>query len=494
MTKSYGSATVLSEVSMTLRGGRVHALMGENGAGKSTLIRLIAGATPAEEGSVTVDGTPVRIASPHDAFEAGFRFIHQELNIVPQLTVAENILLGQRAPSRAGFFIDWKKMRATATAALAELGVDHIDARRQAGSLGTGDQMLIRIASALVREEGRAPPSLYVLDEPTAALSDTEAERLFEVIGRLTGQGAAVLYVSHRIEEVLRLADEATFLRNGRWVATEERAALDHDTVVRHITSRELGEIYPVRAAPLSGPPVLSFRDVGTRHLRGVSFDLRAGEILGVGGLEGAGQSELLLSLLGLEPVLSGKALFRDMPLPRSPSAAWRSGIAFVPRERRSQGLMMNMGVGANMLLPHLSGVFASRRDERRRTATLGAKVHLKADGAHQSVWQLSGGNQQKVVFGRGLAGAPDLLLLDEPTRGVDIGARREIYRLIRDLADAGTAVLLTSSELPEIIGMSDRVLVLQDGRQRDLIPTEGLGQDTLLARYFSQDKAIMHS
>ncbi len=490
LTKRYGSATVLEDVSIALERGRAHALMGENGAGKSTFIKLIAGVVPADAMTVRKQGKVIPIASAADAAAAGFRFIHQELNIVPPLSVAENTLLGHDIPHRLGVFVNWREMARRAQAALAELGIDHIDVQVHAGALGTGDRMLIKLASALVSHPGEACPCLYVLDEPTAALNETEVEKLFAVVQRLKSEGAAILYVSHRMGEIMQICDDVTVLRNGRHVRTAAVYETNREEIILDMTGRDIDHGYPRRETEIGDTVVCQTNGIATRRLTGIELDLRKGEILGVGGLAGAGQTEVLDLFLGRERPLLGSASLDGRPLPTSPSEAWDRGVAYVPQERRSQGLMMRMGVRPNALLPHLTGLVAHLRRERASTRELARLVGLKYEGPEQSVWQLSGGNQQKVVFARALAGRPRLLLLDEPTRGVDIGAKFEIYGLMRRLSAEGCSIILSSSDLPELLGMCDRIMILHDGRQADLLDPKRLQPSDLLGAFYAQPSA----
>lgn len=489
LRKSYGGAPALSDVSLTLLPGRVHALVGENGAGKSTLIKLIAGVVPADTMTVTKDGAPITLNSAGDALAAGFRFIHQELNIVPQLSVAENILLGQPGATRYGLFVDWKALSQKANSALAELGIDDIDVRVHAGGLGVGDQMLVKIASALVRDEGAEAPGLYVFDEPTAALSDTESEKLFDVIERLKKDGAAILYVSHRLGEIMQICDDVTVLRNGAHVITTPIADTSRDEIVHQMTGRELMDGYPPRIQSIGANPVCAAKNISSAKLDQINFTLRDGEILGVAGLSDCGQTEILRLFLGLERALAGSLTFNTSAAPRNPVQAWQRGVAYVPRERRSEGLMMTLGVRQNTLLPHYRGLFANRRAEIEKTRGLETDVKLKAVGPDQVVHELSGGNQQKVVFAKAIAKNPRLLLLDEPTRGVDVGAKFEIYSLIRHLSEGGCSVIMSSSDLPELIGMCDRILILHAGRQYDIIEPQGMQPGDLLATFYDHHK-----
>ena len=489
LTKRYGAVTVLSDVSLMLTPGRVHALMGENGAGKSTFIKLLSGVVQADQMRVLKDGQKVPLRSPADASAAGFRVIHQELNLVPQLSVAENILLGHPMPLRLGLFVDWRALARRAEAALAQLGVTHIDVAAQAGSLPTGDRMLVKIASALVAGDGQ-PPCLYVLDEPTAALSEAESAKLFAVIARLK-QSAAVLYVSHRLAEVMAICDDVTVLRNGLHVFTGPVATTTREAVILHMTGHAVSDSVPARTGAM-GSVVAQAANLSTKHLSGLNFTLHQGEVLGIAGLTGARQSEALNLFLGLTRTTSGALTLNGLPGPKSPAQAWARGVAYIPPERRSQGLAMRMGVRPNALLPHYKGLRAAMGAERARTQDLAARVNLKARDTEQSVWQLSGGNQQKVCFTRATAENPRLVLLDEPTRGVDIGARFEIYSLIRDMTAQGCAVLLATSDLPEMLGLCDRILVLQAGRQVRILDPKGLSPADLLTTFYPPEPALI--
>ncbi len=490
MSKRYGAAFALDDVSITLTAGRVHALMGENGAGKSTFIKLIAGVVPADRMAIFRDGAPVAVSNPAMAHAAGFRFIHQELNVVRSLSVAENILLGHPPPHRLGLFVDWKALARRAEAALHALGIDHIDVGRHAGSLTTGDQMLIKIAAALVADRDKTSPCLYVLDEPTAALNDQESEKLFTVIDGLKSCGAAILYVSHRLGEVMRICDDVTVLRNGRLVSSGPIDGTSREGIIQDMTGRPVSDSYPNRRSDIGDAVVCVADNVSSNNLQNISFRLNAGEVLGITGLAGAGQTDLLHLFLGLEKPTGGAVLLLGTAAPESPVAAWARRVAYVPAERRTQGLMMRMGVRPNMLLPHYAGLRARRSAEVESVKAVGASVGLKAEGPEQSVWQLSGGNQQKVVFARALMEDPSLLLLDEPTRGVDVGAKFEIYELIRSLSGRGCAVLLSSTDLPELIGMCDRILVLSEGTATAMLKPDNLRPSDLLAAFYRSDQS----
>ncbi|MFK7857798.1 MAG: sugar ABC transporter ATP-binding protein [Granulosicoccus sp.] len=486
MSKSYGDVPALADVDLSLTAGRVHALMGENGAGKSTLIKLIAGVVQADTGYILQDGLTRPLHSAQDAHDAGFRFIHQELNIVPQVSVAENILLGRELPTRFGIAVDWALVRSQARQALAFLDAAHIDVSMLAGDLPAGDRMMMKIAAALVAGHGNQV-QLYVFDEPTAALSKAESDRLFDVIERLTDQGAAVLYVSHRMDEVLHICDDVTVLRDGRRVMTTPIVDSSKEDIIKAMTGRAVSDTFPPRQHPIESGVVFRAQAAFTQNLHALSFELHAGEILGVSGLAEAGQSAFVQLFMGLELMQSGEVEFDDGPLPHSPSDAWARGVAYIPRERRSQALCLNMPVRSNILLPHWNryGFRAKRRNEYDDAGKVGKQVRLKCNNLDQAVSELSGGNQQKVVFARALMGTPKLLLLDEPTRGVDVGAKYDIYQLVRDLSAQGCAVVLTTSDLPEVLGLCDRVLVLQDGWQAHLLDRGAMSSAELLAHCY---------
>ena len=490
VSKAYAGVPAIVDASLELEAGEVHALMGENGAGKSTLIRILSGVVQPDSCIAMMDGKPARLDSPPAAFGHGLRFIHQELNVVPQLSVAENIFLGQRYPRRLGAFVDWRKINARALEALGRLGISHVEPRRKMARLSTGDQMLVRIAGTLVSDPSR-PASIFVMDEPTAALTGEEAERLFAVIAELRASGCAILYVSHRMDEVMRICDRVTVMRDGRTVKTMPVAATDKKEIIRLMTGRDVADAYPPRTSPVAETVALDVRNLSGEHVSGVAFSLRKGEILGVAGLANAGQSELLRALIGADP-----AQAQDLELNGSrlaiahPGAAWRRGFAYVPRERRGEGLVLSRGISDNVTLPHLAGtsrlsVFLDRGRERAVADDLGRRVRLKAARLSQLCRELSGGNQQKVVFARALAGSPSILLLDEPTRGVDVGARFDIYTLMRELTAAGASILMSSSDLPELLGLCDRILIMREGRQHAIVDAAGLGPDGLLHLFY---------
>jgi ribose transport system ATP-binding protein len=497
--KAYHGIPALINASLTLQAGEVHALIGENGAGKSTLIKLLAGVLPADSITIHVHGEPVSFREARDAFNAGLRFIHQELNAVPTLSVAENIFLNQRYPTRAGIFVRWSQINRQASAVLAQLGVGHISPQQIMARLSPGDQMLVKIASAFVGASAASPgeraASIYVMDEPTAALSTAEAARLFDVIDRLRHSGCAILYVTHRLDEIFQIADRVTILRDGRVVETVPIKGTTAAALIRMMTGRDLQQVYPPRDPDVQvGKRVLlDVRGLTTHAIRNVSFQLQENEILGVAGLNGSGRTELLRALISADRVQAGSITLDGVTLrARSPAEAWTHGIAYVPEERRSQGLILSRSISDNITLPHLrhlarGGILLNHERERRTSVDMSESVRLKAAGVNQATWQLSGGNQQKTVFARALAGSPQVLLLDEPTRGVDVGAKFDIYTLIRAINARGTGIIMVSSDLLELIGMCDRILIVRDGALVHTVRADKLTENELLSLCYGE-------
>jgi len=484
--KSYSGVPVLIDAALDLRAGEVHALMGENGAGKSTLIKLLAGVMPADSIQIAMRGQPVSIHHPQAAFDLGLRFIHQELNIVPQLSVAENIFLSRPYPTHAGLLVNWRKLNQRARHVLEQLGINHIDTHQRMARLSPGDQMLVSIVRAFADDETRQA-SIYVMDEPTASLSGQESAMLFRVIDSLKRQGCAILYVSHRMDEVFKIADRITVMRDGRVVDTRAASSVQPPDIIRMMTGRTLQQIYPPRETPHGSRIRLEARGLQTAAVSNVTFELLEGQILGIAGLNGSGRTELLRALMGADRLLDGEIVLDGLAMRRlSPKMAWQRGIAYVPEERRSQGLVLTRSIGNNITLPqlrHLSraGMLLNHDMEYQTSQKLGDSVRLKAKGPAQTVRQLSGGNQQKVVFARALTRPPQVMLLDEPTRGVDVGAKADIYALIRQISASGTGIMMVSSDLPELLGLSDRILVMRGGQLVDQVDAEGLTEESLL-------------
>ncbi|WP_108397747.1 sugar ABC transporter ATP-binding protein [Devosia submarina] len=482
ITKAYAGVPALTGANLVVAPGEIHALMGENGAGKSTLIKILAGVVAPDGGTIAVNGETVTIGSTKAAYRLGLRFIHQEFNVVSTLSVAENIFMGRFYPRRAGLLVDWASLNREAQGALERLGIDHIKPSGNLGELSLGDQMLVRISAALLDDA-----KLYVLDEPTAALTRDESERLFRVLREIRASGSSVIYVSHRLDEIMALCDRATVLRDGRSIDSGAMANITHDDLVAMMIGRKVEEAYPKQLKPPRKALAFAASGLAGPGLGPVSFSVREGEVLGVAGLSGSGQGELIRALFGAARLTAGTMILGDLPYkPSSPAAAWQSGIAYVPRERRAEGLVMRRPIFENITLAHLkrqsrAGILLAPRRERRFAAELGANMRLKAVGPGQDVIELSGGNQQKVVLARAVAGNPRLLLLEEPTRGVDVGAKFDIYSIVRELTGKGTAVILVSSDLPELLGMSDRIAIMRQGEITGIVEAASIGEDDLI-------------
>jgi len=485
VTKAYNGVPALRGVSLEIGAGEIHALMGENGAGKSTLIKILAGVVAPDTAEIAIDGKPVTIDGAAGAYRLGLRFIHQEMNVVPALSVAENISLARPYPTRAGL-VDWRALNARAREALEKLGITHIDPRRKMARLTLGDQMLVRLSAAFLSIEGN-PARLYVLDEPTAALTREESERLFRVLREIRAGGQSVIYVSHRLDEVMALCDRGTVLRDGVNIDTGRMAEITHDDLVAMMIGRKAQEAYPAPTTAASDRLAFRMTEVTGGGVGPFNLEVRAGEILGIAGLAGMGQRALLRMAFGDLGIRSGTMELDGAPYrPRSPVDAWRQGLAYVPAERRAEGLILGRPIFENMTLATLralsgGGVWLRPRAEKALAGQLGQDVKLKARRVTQRVKELSGGNQQKVVFARALSTNPRVLLLDEPTRGVDVGAKFDIYSLIREMTSRGMAVILVSSDLPELLGMADRIAVLRDGRISTTVSARGLGEDALI-------------
>lgn len=458
--KSFGAVHALRGASLSLYQGQVTALVGENGAGKSTLVKTLAGLHQQDRGRVLLDGQEVSFRDPLHAREAGIAVIYQEPTMFPDLTVAENIFMG-RQPLRSLRRIDRKAMRQQALDLFQQLGVK-IDPDRAAQGLSIADQQVVEIAKAISLDA-----RVLIMDEPTAALSGIEVDRLFAVTRTLQAQGAAVLFISHRFEEVFALADWITVMRDGAHVATAPASELTVDGVIRQMVGRDVASLFPKQETQI-GPTALEVKGLSRKGVfSDISFTVKAGEIVGLSGLVGAGRSEVARALFGIDKYDSGEVLVRNELLkPLSPRASMAAGLAFVPEDRRKQGLVMELNVSRNLTLTlrrKLSRFgLLTNQSEGQATQEWAKKLQIKVGSP---ISTLSGGNQQKVVLGKWLATGPSVLIIDEPTRGIDVGTKSEVHRLISELAGTGLAVLMISSELPEILGMSDRVLVMHEGR-----------------------------
>lgn len=461
--KSFGAVMALQGANLSLLRGQVTALVGENGAGKSTLVKTLAGLHPQDQGQVFLDGEEVSFRDPLHAREAGIAVIYQEPTMFPDLTVAENIFMG-RQPLGSFRRIDRKSMRRMAMELFTRLGVK-MDPDRIAQGLSIADQQVVEIAKAISLDA-----RVLIMDEPTAALSGVEVERLFAVTRTLQDSGAAVLFISHRFEEVFALADWITVMRDGAHVITAPASELSVDQVIRQMVGRDVASLFPKQDAEI-GDVALEVRNLSRKGVfHDISFTVKAGEIVGLSGLVGAGRSEVARAIFGIDRYDAGEVLIRDKPLKAlSSSAAMAAGVGFVPEDRRKQGLVMELPVSRNLTLTlrrQLSRFgLLTNRSEAATTSEWAKRLQIKTGSPNSPVSTLSGGNQQKVVLGKWLATRPKILIIDEPTRGIDVGTKSEVHRLISELAGTGLAVLMISSELPEVLGMSDRVLVMHEGR-----------------------------
>jgi rhamnose transport system ATP-binding protein len=463
VTKTYGGVHAVERVDLAVRAGTVHALVGENGAGKSTLVKILTGVVTPDAGEVLVDGEPHRIGDPQTAHRLGIVAMYQEPTVFQDLTVAENVFAG-RHPRSTLRTVDWKEMREASSKILGELNVDFKPDTPVRG-LGVADRQLLEIAKAL-----SSSARLLIMDEPTAALSPNEVDNLFATVRSIRDRGVAVIFISHRLEEVSMIADEVTILRDGRHVATRPAAELSHGEIVRLMVGRSLDALFPKEEAEI-GDVVLRAENLTRRGVfSGVSFELRRGEIVGLAGFVGAGRTEVARALFGIDHLDSGRIWIDGKPFrPRSPRAALHRGLAYLPEDRLTQGLVQPMSIAHNAsmaVLPALTpgGILRPWR-ERRLARRFMSELSIRATSPAQVVRSLSGGNQQKVVLSKWLAAEPRILVLDEPTHGVDVGTKADVHRTISHLAAGGLTILLISSELPEILGMSDRVLVMREGR-----------------------------
>ncbi|QGX64518.1 ATP-binding cassette domain-containing protein [Bacillus sp. ms-22] len=460
--KAFGKNTVLSGVSFDLVTGEVHALMGENGAGKSTLMNLLTGLYSVDQGTIQIDGKETAFKSPKEAEQHGIAFIHQELNIWPDMTVLENLFIGKEIYTKLGL-LDTKKMKALAQAQLDRLSVN-LSLDQEAGSCSVGQKQMIEIAKALMTDA-----KVIIMDEPTAALTDREIDKLFQVIESLKKEGVSIVYISHRMEEIFAICDRITIMRDGKTVDTKAIPDTNFHEVVKKMVGRELTDRYPERT-PSKGDVVLEVKQATRKgRFQDISFSVRAGEIVGVAGLMGAGRTEMMRSLFGLDSLDQGEIwVHGKKAVIKKPSDAVKLGIGFITEDRKDEGLMLDASIRENISLPNLDSFspkgLIDKKNEQDFVDLLIKRLTIKTASSEISARSLSGGNQQKVVIAKWIGIQPKVLILDEPTRGVDVGAKREIYQLMNELTDRGVAILMVSSELPEVLGMSDRVLVIHEG------------------------------
>ena len=477
--KSFGSNQVLKQAGFTLESGEVHALMGENGAGKSTLMKILTGVYTKDAGTVLVDGKEVNYKNPQEAEKAGIVFIYQELNVMFDLTVEENLFMGKEIHGKFGI-CDKKAMQKKAQEALNILGVN-ISPKTVMAELSVGQQQMVEICKALM-----ADAKVIIMDEPTAALTQSETVALFKVIESLRKKGVSMVYISHRMEEIFELCDRITVLRDGSYIGVKNIPETNMNEIVKMMIGREIGERYPSRNVKI-GKEVLKVKELtrkGTFH--DVNFSVRAGEVLGVSGLMGAGRTEIMQAIFGNLSYESGTIEIDGKEVKISnPRQAMEHGIGFITEDRKTEGLMLDKSIRENISLCNLRRIskssVISREAEKNMVAEAIKDLHIKCFGSYHECNNLSGGNQQKVVLAKWILTNPKILILDEPTRGVDIGAKKEIYSIINKLAAQGVAIIMVSSELPEVLGMSDNIMIVREGEVRGIISYEEANQERVM-------------
>ncbi len=480
ISKHFGGVHALRSVSLAAEGGQVHALLGENGAGKSTLMRVLAGACRPDEGAIFLDGERLEISNTQTARDYGIAVIYQEFSLAKHLTVAENIFIDD-----LGFGsnrIKWKGLKRRAEQQVASLGLIQLDVFTPVSELSVAQQQIVEICKALRRK-----PKVVVFDEPTAVLTESETTRLFGMIRQLQQDGICVIYISHRLEEVFELCQSATIMKDGTCVDSFPLEGVDRAQLVRMMVGRELKDLFPKRNAQV-GEPVLTVRNLEAgASVRDVSFDVRAGEVVGFCGLVGAGRTEIMRAIFGADRHQSGEVLLRGKPLDnRSPGHAVRAGVGMLPEDRKHAGVLLDLSVRVNAMLKPINpferlGGWIDRRAEHEETGRIMRALRIKARDTEVPAWTLSGGNQQKVALAKWVTSDCEVLILDEPTRGVDVGAKIEIYQIINELAERGVATIVVSSELPELVGLCDRVIVVREGRIVGNVSGDGINETSLI-------------
>ena len=491
LTKDYPGVRALDGVDFDLRAGEVHVLFGENGAGKSTLISMLSGANSPSAGHIERDGKPVTFNSVHDARDHGVSAVFQEFSLIPQMTVEENLFLG--AEHTKGVFLDRADMRREADRILTELAFD-LRPDRKVMHMSRAEQQMVEIAKAF-----RSDLSVLILDEPTASLTDHETDQLFRLVGDLTARGVGIIYITHRMAEIRRIGDRITILRDGRHIDTIGVDEADEDRLVELMTGREVGAIFPHISLGTPGDEILRLDGVSTPagSVIDVSLSVRRGEIVGLAGLVGSGKSEAMQAAFGALPVSSGSVSYKGRDVTgHSPGSAIRDGFLYLPADRHDEGLLMVRPVRENMSLasldvaPFRRGIFLDRRGERRKVAELAERLNLSPNQPERAVDHFSGGNQQKAMLARSLTRDVDLVVFDEPTVGVDVGTRAAIYRFIVELAEAGTAVVIVSSDLPEILNVAGRAYVFYRGQIQTELKGTDLTEENVLANFFERESA----
>lgn len=480
ITKTYPGVKALDNVNFEVAKGEVHALVGENGAGKSTLMKILAGAQPMDSGEIRINGEVVHITSPQKAMDLGISIIYQEFNLVPYLNAAENIFLGREPKGILPGFVDFKTMYAEAQRVIDSLGVK-LDVRTPVNRLSVAQQQMVEVAKATSRNA-----SIIAMDEPSATLTEHELQNLFELIRSLKSKGVSIIYISHRLEEIFQIADRVTVLRDGKLVGTKPVSEIDRDEIIRMMVGRELKEKIPKESVEF-GPPALTIKGLSRKGiLHDISFTVHKGEVLGIAGLVGAGRTELARAIFGADPIDSGEIWLNGTRVDiRSPRDAIQLGIGLVTEDRKELGLILGMVVRENISLANLDSLtrfgFVNRREERKAALKFVEDLMIKTPSIEQQVQNLSGGTQQKVVLAKWLFTRSKVLIFDEPTRGIDVGSKVEIYQLMNQLAANGTAIIMISSELPEILGMSDRIIVMHEGRIAGELSREEATQEKIM-------------
>jgi ribose transport system ATP-binding protein len=482
VSKHFGAVKALTDVSFNLERGEIHAICGENGAGKSTLMNIIAGVLQPNAGEILIDGSPVKVTSPAVAQSLGLGLVHQEIALCPDATVAENMFMAATNRRRSPF-MNYGRLARDAQAVMNRLA--SIDVRRKVGELSISSQQLVEIAKALTLD-----CRVLIFDEPTAALTESEAQVLFGIIRDLKAHGISIIYISHRMAEIFSLCDRVTVFRDGRYVSTERVTGVTPDDVVRRMVGREITQLYPAKQAEdeRSGEIILSVRDLGDgARFNGVNFELRKGEILGIGGLIGSGRTEIAEAICGLRPTIAGEVRLRGQPMrARSYAGAVKAGVVYLSEDRKGSGVFLDLSIAQNIAVLDLKALtgrlgLLDAKAEAELAIDLVRRLGVRTGGIDMPVSSLSGGNQQKVAIAKQLAVNPKVILMDEPTRGIDVGAKSEIHRLLRDLTCSGIGIVVISSELPELLGLCDRVLVIREGGVMGEVEGEEMTEEAIM-------------
>lgn len=490
ITKKYPGVVALDDVSLKVRRGEVHALIGENGAGKSTLIKTCSGAVIPDEGDILINGKSYKNMTPKQSIESGVAIIYQEFNLVRELSVAENVFLGNEI--RRGIIVDRKAMNKETARIFKSLHID-LDPNTPVKNLSVGYQQMIEIAKAI-----RHNAQVLIMDEPSAPLTSQEVEAMFHVVEQLKAQGVSIVYISHRLEEIFRLSDRITVLRDGQYIQTLDTKETNQQELVMLMVGRALNEKFPARNVQVEDKTIFEMKQVCGNGDTDISFQIKKGEILGLGGLVGAGRTEIAQMIFGIKPIESGEMFLHGKSIaPRSPQEAIRLGIALVPEDRKNQGAMLGMDIKSNInmpIYPDISkGTVVNSKRENQIAEKYRTELQIKTPSIRQKVKNLSGGNQQKVILGKWLAADTELIVLDEPTRGIDVAAKYEIYKLMNDIVAQGKTILLISSEMEELIGMSDRIIVLAEGKITGELKKSEFSQEIIM-KYASgiEEEAVL--